>query len=401
MNGQALVAGPAHVAGSDALEKSEVRVGFVALTDCAPVVMAAAKGFDAKYGIRIVPTRASSWASIRDQLMAGDLDAAQILYGLVYGLELGIGGPQQEMAVLMTLNQNGQGISLASQLREQGVTDGEALADLVARHPAGSFAFAQTFPTGTHALWLNYWLAAHGIDPLRDVRTISVPPPQMVLTCRLGRMHGFCVGEPWNQRGIADGVSFSVASSQDVWPDHPEKVLGTTAAWVAEYPNTARALTAALLEASRWIDASPSNKRQTAEVLAGRDFVDTDVEVIAGRMLGHYQDGLGRTWEDSHPMAFFADGAVNFPYLSDAMWFMTQHRRWGMLKHDPDYLAVARKVNRIDVYAQAAAAAGVGLPASEMRSHRLMDGHVWDGSNPAAYAASFRIRAHSAMAQPA
>ncbi|MGB0129822.1 MAG: CmpA/NrtA family ABC transporter substrate-binding protein, partial [Rhodocyclaceae bacterium] len=243
MNGQAFPAGTAFAAGSDAPEKSEVRVGFVALTDCAPVVMAAAKGFDAKYGIRIVPTRASSWASIRDQLMAGDLDAAQILYGLVYGLELGVGGPQQEMAILMTLNQNGQGISLASQLRDQGVTDGEALAALVAKHPAGSFAFAQTFPTGTHALWLNYWLAAIGIDPLRDVRTISVPPPQMVLTCRLGRMHGFCVGEPWNQRGIADGVSFSVASSQDVWPDHPEKVLGTTAAWVAQYPNTARALT--------------------------------------------------------------------------------------------------------------------------------------------------------------
>ncbi len=386
-------AGGAWVAGSDAPEKKELRIGFIPLTDCASVVMAAVNGFDRQYGVKIVPSREASWASVRDKLVSGELDAAHVLYGLIYGLELGIGGPKKDMAVLMTLNNNGQGISLASQLRERGVTDGPGLKKLVAASPQGTYTFAQTFPTGTHAMWLYYWLAANGIDPLRDVRSIVVPPPQMIANCRVGAMHGFCVGEPWNQRGIADHVSFSVASSQDIWADHPEKVLGTTADWVAKHPNTARALTAAVLEASRWIDASPGNKQKTAESIAEQAFVNTDTEVIVGRMLGRYQDGLGKSWEDSKPMRFFNDGAVNFPYLSDAMWFLTQHKRWGLLKTDPDYLAVARKVNRIDIYRQAAEAAGVALPESDMRTSQLMDGIVWDGREPKKYAAGFKIRA--------
>ncbi|MDZ4254808.1 MAG: CmpA/NrtA family ABC transporter substrate-binding protein, partial [Sulfuritalea sp.] len=207
----------AHVAGSDAPELAEVRVGFMPLSDCASVVVAAAEGFDRKHGIRIVLERETSWASVRDKLVNRELDAAHVLYGLVYGLHLGIGGPKQDMNVLMTLNHNGQGISFARQMETLGAVDGPSLARLVAGRPAGSFTFAQTFPTGTHAMWLYYWLAANGIHPLRDVKSIVVPPPQMIAACRAGTMHGFCVGEPWNQQGIVDGVSFSVASSQDIW----------------------------------------------------------------------------------------------------------------------------------------------------------------------------------------
>ncbi len=382
----------AWAAGSDAPEKKEVRIGFIPLTDCSSVVMAAVQKFDEKYGIKIIPTKEASWASVRDKLVNGELDAAHVLYGLVYGVQLGIGGPKKDMSVLMSINNNGQGITLSNQLKDKGVTDGAKLAALVAKKER-EYTFAQTFPTGTHAMWLYYWLGAHGINPFKDVKNIVVPPPQMVANMRVGNMDGFCVGEPWNQRAIIDKIGFSVATSQDIWTDHPEKVLGTTADWVAKNPNTARAMTAAVLDASRWIDASLANKQKTAETVAQKSYINTDIDVIVGRMLGRYENGLGKTWDDKNHMKFFNDGAVNFPYLSDAMWFLTQHKRWGLLKDDPDYLAVAKKVNRIDIYKQAAAAAKVSLPKSEMRSHKLIDGTVWDGKDPKKYAASFKVRA--------
>jgi nitrate/nitrite transport system substrate-binding protein len=381
----------AWAAGSDAPEKPEVKIGFIPLTDCASVVMAAVKGFDAKHGVKIVPTKEASWAAVRDKLVNGELDAAHVLYGLVYGVQLGIGGPKKDMSLLMTLNQNGQAITLSNQLREKGVTDGASLSKLVAREKR-EYTFAHTFPTGTHAMWIYYWLAANGINPMADVKTITVPPPQMVANMRVGNMDGYCVGEPWGARAIADKIGFTAVTTQDIWVDHPEKVLGTTSEWVAKNPNTARAITAAVIEAARWIDASPANREETAKVIADKAYVNTSAEVITGRMLGDYDNGIGRAWKDKNPMRFYNEGAACYPYLSDGMWFLTQHRRWGLLKEDPDYLAVAKKVNRIDIYSQAAAAAKAPMPKSPMRSAKLIDGVVWDGQSPAQYAGSFKIK---------
>lgn len=380
----------AWAAGTDAPEKIELRVGFIPLTDCAPIAVAVEQGFDVKHGLRIVPVRQPSWAAVRDGLLSGDLDAAHALYGMIYGVHMGIAGLQRDMAVLSTLNRNGQGITLSSRLRAIGVTDGEGLAALVCARP-GELGFAQTFPTGTHAMWLYYWLAAHGIHPLRDVGSTVVPPSQMVARLRSGFIDGCCVGEPWNARALLDGVGFTAATSQQIWPDHPEKVLGATADFVDRHPNSARALVAALLQAARFIDTT-GNRRAVAELIAGARYVDTPVEAIAPRFLGEYRDGLGREWKDAHAIRFHDDGAVNFPYLSDGMWFLTQQRRWGLLKREPDYEAVARRVNRIDVYAQAATQAGVSLPGESMRSSTLMDGRVWDGRAPAQYAGSFALR---------
>ncbi len=387
-----LAPGGAWAAGSDAPEKKEVRIGFIPLTDCASVVMAAVNKFDEKYGIKIVPSKEASWASVRDKLVNGELDAAHVLYGLIYGVQMGIGGPKKDMNVLMGLNHNGQAITLSNQLRDKGASDGATLAKLVAKKER-EYIFAQTFPTGTHAMWLYYWLAANGINPLQDVKTITVPPPQMVANMRVGNMDGYCVGEPWNNRAIIDRIGFTAVTTQDIWTDHPEKVLGTTAEFAQKYPNTARAMIAAILEAGRWIDASLSNKQKTAETIATKSYVNTDTDVIVARMLGRYENGLGKSWDDKNHMKFFNDGAVNFPYLSDGMWFLTQHRRWGLLKDEPDYLAVARKVNRIDLYTQGAAAAGVALPKSDMRASKLIDGVVWDGKEPKKYAGSFKVKA--------
>lgn len=376
---------------SEALELKEVRVGFIPLTDCASVIIASKLKFDEKYGIKIIPCKQPSWAAVRDKVVNGELHAAQALYGLVYGVHLGIGGLKKDMAVLMTINNNGQGISLASQLKGKGVTDGPSLAKLIKEH-AGDYTFAHTFPTGTHAMWLYYWLAHYGINPILNNATITVPPAQMVANARLGSMAGFCVGEPWNARGIYDKVSFSVASSQDVWPDHPEKVLGATAEFVDQNPNTARALVMAMLDAAEYIDAQ-ANRAKVAELIASPDYIDAPVAVIAGRFLGNYEDGLGRAWHDPNHIKFFNDGKVSFPYLSDGMWFITQFKRWGLLKDDPDYLAIAKQINRIELYQQAAAQLNVAVPADVMRRSILIGGGVWDGQNPKGYAASFEMRA--------
>ncbi|MFL9877871.1 CmpA/NrtA family ABC transporter substrate-binding protein [Herbaspirillum rhizosphaerae] len=386
-----LATGGAWAAGSDKPEKEEVKIGFIPLTDCASVVMASVLGFDKKYGIKIVPSKEASWAGVRDKLTNGELDAAHVLYGLIYGVQMGIGGQKKDMAVLMSLNNNGQAITLSKKIADKGGVDGASLAKLMQTEKR-EYTFAQTFPTGTHAMWLYYWLAANGINPMKDAKVITVPPPQMVANMRVGNMDGFCVGEPWGHRAIVDGVGITATTTQDIWKDHPEKVLGTSLDFVKKNPNTCRAMMAAILDASKWIDASLANKNKMAEVIADKSYVNTSKDVIDQRIMGRYQNGLGKTWDDPNYMKFYNDGAVNFPYLSDGMWFMTQHRRWGLLKDDPDYLAVAKSVNQIDLYKEAATMTKTSIPKDPMRTSKLMDGTVWDGKNPKAYAASFKIK---------
>ena len=381
----------AWAAGSDAPEKKEVKIGFIPLTDCASVVIASVMKFDEKYGIKIIPSKEASWAAVRDKLVNGELDAAHVLYGLIYGVHLGIGGPKKDMAVLMSINQNGQAITLANKFSEKGVKTGAELKGFIDKNKA-EYTFAQTFPTGTHAMWLYYWLATYGIDPFKDVKNIVVPPPQMVANMRVGNMDGFCVGEPWNNRARYDKIGFTVETTQGIWKDHPEKTLGTTGEFVQKNPNTARAMTAALLDASKFIDVM-ANRKKVAEIIADKSYVNCPVEVIDQRLEGNYENGLGKKWKDPDYMKFYNDGAVNFPYLSDGMWFLTQHKRWGLLKDEPDYLKVAKEVNQIEIYKQAAAMTKTPVPKEVMRTSKLIDGTVWDGKDPKKYAASFKIKA--------
>ena len=377
-------------AGSDAPEKKEVRIGFIPLTDCASVVIASVMKFDEKYGIKIIPTKEASWASVRDKLVNGEIDAAHVLYGLIYGVHMGVGGPKKDMAVLMSLNHNGQAITLSNQLKEKGAIDGPKLKALIDREKR-EYVFAQTFPTGTHAMWLYYWLATYGIHPTADVKAIVVPPPQMVANMRVGNMDGFCVGEPWNNRAIYDKIGFTAETTQGIWKDHPEKTLGTTAEFVQKNPNTTRAMMAAILDASKFIDVM-ANRKKVSEIIADKSYVNCPVDIIDQRLEGRYDNGNGKSWNDPDYMKFYSDGYVNFPYLSDGMWFLTQHKRWGLIKEDPDYLAIAQKVNHIDLYKEAAAMAKVPVPKDTMRTSKLIDGVVWDGKNPKAYAAGFKVR---------
>lgn len=380
----------AWAAGSDAPEKPEVTIGFIPLTDCASVVMASVLGLDKKYGLKITPSKEASWAAVRDKLVNNELDASHVLYGLIYGVHLGVSGTKKDMAILMGLNHNGQAITLSNQLKDKGVTDGATLKKLITNEKR-EYTFAQTFPTGTHAMWLYYWLAANDIHPMNDVKTIVVPPPQMVANMRVGNMDGYCVGEPWGARAIFDKIGFTSITTQDIWKDHPEKVLGTTSEFVQKYPNTARAMTMAILEASKYIDTA-ANRGEVAKVIADKSYVNAPVDVIEGRFLGKYDNGAGKTWDDPNFMKFYADGYVNYPYLSDGMWFLTQHKRWGLLKENIDYLAIAKQINRIDIYKQAADQLKVPVPSDPLRSSKLVDGTVWDGKDPDKYASSFKLK---------
>uniref|UniRef100_E1TFL3 ABC nitrate transporter, periplasmic ligand binding protein n=1 Tax=Burkholderia sp. (strain CCGE1003) TaxID=640512 RepID=E1TFL3_BURSG len=367
------------------LEKTHLRLGFVALSDAAPLVAAKLLEFGHAHGLTLELSRQPSWAAVRDKLLAGDLDAAHTLYGLVYGVQLGLGGPQTDMAVLMVLNRNGQAFTLSNRLADALAAHGtlrQALATL-GRKPV----FAQTFPTGTHAMWLYYWLAAQGVDPLREVESVVIPPPQMVAALAEERLDGLCVGEPWNAMAEAEGVGRTVAYTSEVWSDHPEKVLACRRDFVSANPNTARALVQTMLEACRWLDG-PGHRSEIARWLARPEYIGIDEALIAAR----FGDALPASAPRGLPVRFFDEGAVNYPQPFEGAWFLTQFERWGMIDARGDYAQIAGQINQTQLYREAAAQVKVAVPA-QAPTPVFMDGAHWNSATPAtAFAQSFAIR---------
>lgn len=373
------------------IEKTDLTVGFIPLSDCASLVMAQELGLFKKHGLNVTLSKQGNWASIRDKLILGQLDAAHALYSMVYGMHLGVGSLAKDMAVLMGLNHNGQAITLSKRLRDAGAVNGSSLKRLVDQNH-GEYTFAHTFPTGTHAIWLNYWLAAQGIDPLTQIRGITIAPPQMASSMQAGRMDGFCAGEPWGARACGDGRGYTIATTQSIWKNHPEKVLASTGEFARQYPNSSRALIRAVLEASQYID-DVANRPEVAAILARESYVNAPEELILSRMLGQYEDAGGKPVADPDFMKFFNRGEVNFPYYSHGVWFLTQFRRWGLLQEDVDYVAVARQVNQVALYSEVASSMGIALPESPMKKEVFFDGTVFDPAQADAYVGSFAIKA--------
>ncbi|MEM5388456.1 CmpA/NrtA family ABC transporter substrate-binding protein [Paraburkholderia phymatum] len=380
----------AHIPSSDEmgkLEKTHLRLGFVALSDAAPLVAAKLLEFGHAHGLTIELLKQPSWAAIRDKLLSGDLDAAHALYGLVYGVQLGLGGPQTDMAVLMVLNRNGQGITVSKRLAaalDEHETLPAALATL-GRKPV----FAQTFPTGTHAMWLYYWLASQGVHPLRDIESVVIPPPQMVDALARDRLDGLCVGEPWNAVAQERGVGRTIAATSEVWPDHPEKVLASRRDFVTRYPNTARALVQTMLEACRWLD-DDEHRVEIARWLAADEFVGVPAGSITPRLLKTGSDANSDA--KRRPVRFFDDGAVNYPHPSEGAWFFAQFARWRMTDWRADFSTIAGEVNQTALYRQAALNVGVNVPA-QSPSSLLIDGREWNGIADEAYVTGFALRA--------
>jgi nitrate/nitrite transport system substrate-binding protein len=382
------------VFASDAPETSTVRFGVIALTDCSPIVIAHEKGFFKKHGIGSVVSKGASWAAIRDSLSHGDIQATHMLLGMPIASTMGLAGsPKKPMIVPWLLNRNGQSITLKAALKGKVQADPKALKPLVdaARGAGTPMKFAMTFPPGTHAMWMRYWLAAGGIHPDQDVSLITIPPPQMIANMRIGKMDGFCVGEPWNARAVADGIGFTALNTQDIWKDHPEKVCAFLAEFADKNPRTVKAVLRALHEASVWLDQA-GNRPEQARLVSQATYINCPPDVILGRLQGQYDFGDGRTKKDPNHM-IFSQRNCNYPQPKFAAWWLTQFRRWGMVTGAPDYAGVVRQVMRTDLYEEAMKEIGWKHGGRDDKPETLFDGKTFDPAKPEEYARSFAVHA--------
>jgi nitrate/nitrite transport system substrate-binding protein len=377
---------------SDAPESPKVRIGIIALTDCSSIVMAHDLGLFKKYGIEATISKEASWAVIRDRLSLGENQATHMLLGMPYASTMGLlGAPVKPMIIPFYLNRNGQAITLTKALLDKGVKTPQQLKPLVmeAKAKGSPMTFAMTYPPGTHAMWIRYWLASGGINPDRDSTLITIPPPQMVANMKVGKMDGYCVGEPWPARAITDGIGFTATTTQQMWKDHPEKVLAFTEDYAQKNPKTVKAVMRAVLEASQWIDKL-ENRPRMVEVVSQPQYINTSKEVILGRLLGDIDYGDGRKEKDKYYMTFF-DRYTNFPLKSHGVWWLSQFRRWGMVKEPPDYKGIVDRVHRPDIFREVAKETGVEVPREDMKKETFWDGVTFDPAEPEKYAKSFPV----------
>ncbi|WP_437821156.1 CmpA/NrtA family ABC transporter substrate-binding protein [Sorangium sp. So ce1078] len=382
------------VATADRPEVSDLRFGIIALTDCSPLVIAHEKGFFKKYGISSTIVKSASWAAIRDALSNGDLQATHMLFGMPLASTMGLlGSPKKPMVIPWLLNRNGQAITIKSDLMGKVAGDPKALQPFVeeAKAKGAPMTFAMTFPPGTHAMWTRYFLGAGGIHPDKDVALVTIPPAQMVANMKVGKMDGFCVGEPWGARAIADQIGYTAVTTQELWKDHPEKVCAFTAEFADRNPKTVKAVLKALHEASVWLDKL-DNRPEQADIVSRPTYINCPPELILGRLKGHYDYGDGRKKEDKDYM-IFSDRGCNYPQPKYALWWMSQFRRWGMVEGKPDYEGIVKQVMRPDLYEEAMKELGVAHGGPSDQPETLFDGVTFDPKDPEKYATSFPVNA--------
>jgi nitrate/nitrite transport system substrate-binding protein len=379
------------VYADDSPETSAIRFGIIALTDCAPIVIAHELGYFKKFGIESTVSKEASWAVIRDKLSLGENQATHMLIGMPLASTMGLAGsPVKPMVIPWLLNRNGQAITLNNKLKQAGVRKPAQLKPLVDKAKASGdpMTFAMTFPPGTHAMWIRYWLASGGINPDKDVSLITIPPAQMVANMKVDKMDGFCVGEPWNNRAIEDGIGFTAITTQQMWKDHPEKVCAFTEEFAMKNPKTVKAILKALHLASVHLD-DLGNRAKAAEVIARPTYINCPPAIILERLLGKYDYGDGRSEQDPNYM-IFSQRSCNYPHQIYGKWWLTQLRRWGLTKGVPDYEGIPKRVIRPDIYLEAMKEMGVPVKVAEEQKITLFD-NVFDGKEPDKYARSFPI----------
>ncbi|MQB09878.1 nitrate ABC transporter substrate-binding protein [Agrobacterium sp. ICMP 6402] len=388
-------------------EVKGAKIGFIALTDAAPLIIAAEKGLFAKHGMPDVEVlKQASWGATRDNLVLGGasngIDGAHILTPMPYLMHTGKvtqNNVPVPMTILARLNLDSQGISVAREYADTGVQlDASKLRAAFEKKKAEGkeIKAAMTFPGGTHDLWIRYWLAAGGIDPDKDVSTIVVPPPQMVANMKVGNMDVFCVGEPWNEQLVNQGIGFTACTTGELWKGHPEKALGMRAEWVEKNPNATKALLMAVMEAQQWCDEM-ANKEEMSTILGKRQWFNVPPKDVLGRLKGNINYGNGRVLENTGLQMKFWQDHASYPFHSHDSWFITENIRWGKFAPDTDVKALVTKVNREDIWREAAKDLGVvDLPASTSRGKEtFFDGKVFDPENPSAYLESLSIKAAS------
>jgi nitrate/nitrite transport system substrate-binding protein len=435
MLGTSLATAPLAGAAGGALEKEDLKLGFIKLTDMAPLAIAYEKGFFEDEGLYVTLEAQANWKILLDRVVTGELDGAHMLAGQPLAATIGF-GTQADMVTAFSMDLNGNGITVSNAVWEEmkknvPMKDGkpvhpikaDALKPVVQKYRAEGkpFNMGMVFPVSTHNYELRYWLAAGGIHPgyyapskgdtsgqiKADVLLSVTPPPQMPATLEAGTIYGYCVGEPWNQQAVFKGIGVPVITDYEIWKNNPEKVFGVTKEWAEKNPNTHKAMLKAMIRAAAWLDENNNaNRMDAVKILARPQYVGADAKVIANSMTGtfEYEKGDKRAVPDFN--VFFRYNAT-YPYYSDAIWYLTQMRRWGQIEENkPDswYKEVAKKVYRPDIYAEAAKEliaegklkasdfpdfakeSGFRAPQSE-----FIDGIEYDGSQPNAYLKKFAI----------
>ncbi len=391
---------------SGALETRSAKLGFIALTDAAPLFVADEKGYFKKHGMTGVEVlKQSSWGTTRDNLVLGSarngIDGAHILTPMPYLISTGAmtaNNMPTPMYILARLNLGGQCISVGNEYKDLkvGLDTAPFKQALAAKLASGKpVNAAMTFPGGTHDMWIRYWLAAGGVDPTRDISTIVVPPAQMVANMRVGSMDTFCVCEPWNQQLINQNIGYTANTTSELWHNHPEKAFAMRADYVDANPNSTRALLMAVMEAQMFCE-DPANREEVARICSRRRWINAPFEDIVDRMRGDFDYGTGRVVENSpHQMRYWKDQA-SYPFKSHDKWFITENIRWGYLPTDFDTTGWVDKVNREELWREAAAALGIAsadIPDSTSRGiETFFDGKVFDPENPQAYLDSLQIK---------
>ncbi|KAB0579068.1 ABC transporter substrate-binding protein [Ideonella dechloratans] len=435
------VAGAAALAGSAGLslpalaqkagqpEKEALKFGFIKLTDCAPLVIAYEKGYFEDEGLNVQLEAQANWKVLLDRVIDGQLDGAHMLAGQPLGAAIGF-GTKADIVTAFSMDMNGNAITVSNAVwaemkknlpMQGGKVEHPIKADALKKvvdawkKEGKTFKMGMVFPVSTHNYELRYWLAAGGLNPgyytagdtsgtkNADVLLSVTPPPQMPATMEAGTIHGYCVGEPWNQQAVVKGIGVPVITDDEIWKGNPEKVFGVTKAWAEKYPNTHIAVVKALIRAGKWLDASMANRIEAVKLLSKSQYVGADAAVIGNSMTGtfEYEKGDKRPAPDFN--IFFRNYAT-YPFYSDAIWYLTQMRRWGQIgeaKPDSWYIDTAKKVYRPDIYLQAAKAliAEKKLLDSEVPKtdgfkgvqSGFIDGVSYDGRKPNDYLAKFKI----------
>jgi len=406
------------------LEKRDLALGFIPLTDCAPLVVAKERGLFSRQGLNVELSRESSWANIRDKVCTGMLDGAQMLAAMP--IASAIDGRQcQPMVTAMSLDLNGNAITVSKELYGRMVATGvpgidsaagsaRALKAVIDQDKAAGRAkltFAVVFPQSSHNYLLRYWMADAGIDPDNDVRLTVVPPPQVGHYLRAGMIAGCCVGEPWNSYAVSEGLGRTLITSYDIWNNHPEKVFAVTRNWAQTNPNTHEAVVTALLEACQWLD-EPANRREACELLSHGRYVNAPVDVLEKSLTGTLQFSSDEGPREAPDYNVFHRYAANFPWRSHAVWFLSQMQRWGQVDDIAKPAVIAESVYRPEVYRAAAGSLGLSCPAEdykvegmhdaawtldasdrpiEMGADRFMDGRRFDAEDYADYTTGFGL----------
>ena len=417
-------------------EKEELTFGFIKLTDMAPIAIAYEKGYFEDEGLYVTIEAQANWKVLLDGVIDGRLDGAHMLAGQPIAATMGF-GTKAEIITPFSMDLNGNGITVSNAIWEQmkpnipKQPDGkpvhpikaDALKPVVEKYKADGkpFNMGMVFPVSTHNYELRYWLAAGGIHPGfyaphkgdisgqidADALLSVTPPPQMPATLEAGTIYGYCVGEPWNQQAVFKDIGVPVVTDYEIWKDNPEKVFGITKEFAEKYPNTTVRITRALIRAAMWLDANNNaNRPEAVKILSQSNYVGADYEVIANSMTGTFEYEKGDKREVPDFNVFFRYNAT-YPYYSDAIWYLTQMRRWGQIsddKSDDWYKELAAKVYRPDIYQAAARSLVADKLASadqfpdfasedgfrDPQTH-FIDGIVYDGHKPNEYIDKFTI----------